>query len=243
MQPIELAVATKAAVHDVPAAFMLDLATYEHGATLGFQGADFYIAGRGGVLGETIGEVVAAAFVFFATDTVVEAWNRSAGVGTRAEAAAAFAETGHTWARNHLKGDGVDEAAEVVARLGGRVVEAVEVSGAPLFAGWRALPIPDDHIAAAHHQLNALRELRGAYHAGAVLGLGLSAKEALLLSGPAMAPIHGWSADDPVDESRRPLLAEAEAATNTAMAKAFGVLDDAEADAFAAACATLAACP
>lgn len=239
MEPIETAQATTAAIRDVPAAFMVDPATYQRGAELGYAGADFYFAGRGGVLGETSGAVVASAFTFFAPALVVDAWDRSAGVGDRATAAAEFAESGHTWARAHFTGDDLLEAAATVARLGAKVVDAADASSAPLFAGWRALAVPDDEAAAAHHQLNALRELRGAYHAGAVVGVGLAPGEAVVLADPRMAPIHGFSADDPVDEAHRPLLAEAERLTDIAMARAFEALDGAEADAFAAACATL----
>ena len=45
------------------------------GGELGFDGVDFYTAGRGGALGDVDGMVVAAAFVFFNPETVV------AGVG------------------------------------------------------------------------------------------------------------------------------------------------------------------
>lgn len=239
MQPSDLIEATTKAIHDVPAAFMVDMATYARGADLGFAGADYYFAGRGGVLGETSGAVVAAAFVFFAPETVIEAWDRSAGVESRADAAAHFAETGHEWARAHLTGDEVVAAAATVASLATRIIDASDASAAPLFAGWRSLAVPDDAVAAAHHQLNALRELRGALHGGAIRCVGMSPSEAVLLADPRMAPIHGFSPDTPVDESRRGLLAEAEALTNAAVTDAFATLNEAEADAFAAACAVL----
>lgn len=239
MQPIELAEATAGTVRDFTAAFMVDPVTYQHGAELGYSGADFYVAGRGGVLGDTTGAVVAAAFVFFTAESVTAAWDRSATVASRTDAAAEFAETGHTWARNHLAGDDVLEAAGVVARLGAKIVAAAHGAGAPLFVGWRALPVPDDAPAAAHHQLNALRELRGALHGGAVLSMGITPREAVAMADPHMAPIHGWTDDFAVDEDRRALLAQAEAMTNTAMVEAFAALDGAEADQFAEACAVL----
>ena len=58
------------------------------------------------------------------------------------------------------------------AALVGRVSDAAPVAGAPLFAGWRALPEPDDPRALALHRLNGLRELRGALHGAAVLTVG-----------------------------------------------------------------------
>ena len=55
---------------------MTDPACYAHGAELGFEGMDFYVAGRGGVLGDTPADVVVAAFVYFHPDTIRAAWER-----------------------------------------------------------------------------------------------------------------------------------------------------------------------
>lgn len=239
MEPIELARATAPCVRDFTAAFMVDPATYQRGAELGYPGADFYFVGRGGVLGDTSGAVVAAAFVFFEASVVTAAWERGAGVAPRADAAAEFAASGHAWARNHLVGDDVVSAAGVVAALGAKVVAAAQDAGAPLFAGWRALEVPTDEVAAAHHTLNALRELRGAYHGGAVLGAGLTPRQAVLLADPHMAPIHGYQPEPAVDEALRDRLAAAGEATDRAMAVPYAALAPDEADRFADACAVL----
>ena len=45
----------------LPGGFMTAPTTYERGAELGFEGADFYLAGRAGVLGEVPADVVVAA--------------------------------------------------------------------------------------------------------------------------------------------------------------------------------------
>ena len=65
MNAEEAARANADAVAYLPAGFMLDGATYKRGGELGFDGVDFYTAGRGGALGDVDGMVVAAAFVFF----------------------------------------------------------------------------------------------------------------------------------------------------------------------------------
>ena len=52
MEATEAARATAPAVVSLPAGFMLDAATYERGTSLGFDGIDFYTAGRGGALGD-----------------------------------------------------------------------------------------------------------------------------------------------------------------------------------------------
>ena len=69
--------ATADAVAYLPAGFMIDAATYKRGGELGFDGIDFYTAGRGGALGDVDGLVVAAAFVFFNPGSVVDAWERT----------------------------------------------------------------------------------------------------------------------------------------------------------------------
>ena len=235
MEPIDLAAASAPAIHDIPSKFMLDPPTYRRGAELGFNGADFYFGGRGGVLGDVSGEVVAATFAFFEVRSCADAYARAGAVMPRADAVVAFAACAHDWARTHLSGDALD----VVAELGAKVVDAASCAGAPLFAGWRAQPVPDDRAAAAAHQLNVLRELRGAYHAGAVLAAGLTPREALALEHPAMAPIHGWSDDVEPDRNLQPLLDQAALGAETAMARPFEVLDDDESEAFAAACAAL----
>jgi len=237
MEAIDLVEATEPAIHDLPSAFMLDPATYQASAEVGYVGADFYFVGRAAVLGEVSGAVAAAAMVFFAPDAVAAAFERSGAVQPRHDAAQAFAEAGHRWARDHLAG----EAAATVAELAGKLVAAAPPAGAPLFAGWRELPEPSDPPAAAHHRLNALRELRGALHGAAVLGVGLTPREALAMEHPAMAPIHGFGDDYPVADDRRPLLEAAHRATNVAFAPVLEVLTTAEADAFAAACADLRA--
>ena len=110
MTPEQAANEIREAVVRVPGGFMTDAGTYGRGAELGFQGLDFYAAGRGGVLGEVHADIVVAAFVFFAPEVVHEAWARSASVMPRAEAARAWAAVGHTWATAHLADDNDWEA-------------------------------------------------------------------------------------------------------------------------------------
>lgn len=235
MEPIDLAAASAPAIHDIPSKFMLDPPTYVLGAELGFNGADFYFAGRGGVLGDVAGEIVAAAFVFFQEQACAAAYERAGSVMARTDAVTAFAACGDEWARHHLSGDALD----VVATLGAKVVGAASCAGAPLFAGWRMLPVPEDRAAAAARQLNVLRELRGAFHAGSVLASGLTPREAMALEHPQMAAIHGWSEPLDVSDNLQVLLDRAVEGANAAMARPFEVLDADESEAFATACATL----
>ena len=194
MTPEQAAHETASAIVSTSSRFMTDPATYANAAKRGFEGMDFYIAGRGGVLGEVPAAVVTAALVFFEPSAVAAAWERSGAVMSRAEAASTWVDAMHHWARDHLADD-VDWAR--VAQLAGTIVHAAPVAGAPLFAGWRVLPEPGDPKALAMHRMNALRELRGALHEAAILTVGLTPFEAIAVRSPQMAGVFGWTEDLP----------------------------------------------
>ncbi|MGH9273555.1 MAG: helix-turn-helix domain-containing protein, partial [Acidimicrobiales bacterium] len=92
MDALAAATATAAAVSTVGSHFMLDGNTYKRGAELGFAGLDFYVTGRGGVLGDVDADVVTAAFTFFEPGHVRTQWDSGRAVMSPAEAAAAFAQ-------------------------------------------------------------------------------------------------------------------------------------------------------
>ncbi len=138
--PEQAAHETRDAILNVGGRFMRIPTTYTRGGELGFEGLDFYVAGRAGVLGEVPGSVVTAAFVFFSPDVVEPSWERSAAVMPRRDAAHEWAECAHADAREWP--DGAIDWAELATLLG-RVVAFAPVAGAPLFAGWRELPEPD----------------------------------------------------------------------------------------------------
>jgi hypothetical protein len=225
MDAEEAARAHTNAVAYLPAGFMLDGATYKRGGELGFDGVDFYTAGRGGALGDVDGPVVAAAFVFFNPDAVTRGWERTRPVMSRHDATEAFAGCLEAWARSHLPDD-VDY--ERLAELLGRINDHASPSAAPLFAAWKAVAEPKDRKARALQRLNVLRELRNALHGAAVLTAGLEPREALLIKTPFMAGVFGWEEPFPEVESRRPQWEAAEAATNRMVARAYSVLDPGE---------------
>jgi hypothetical protein len=225
VDPLAAAERTAEAVSGVPAAFMMDAVTYERGAALGFEGIDFYFLGRAGVLGDAPAAVVAATIFYFEPGTVAAAWERGRRVLSPTDAAGAFAGCAHAWAEAHLP-DGVDYAR--LAALEGKVVAGASPAGAPLFAGWRELALPESAKARALHQLQLLRELRGALHGGAVLAEGLGPTEALSVRTPFMANLFGWTEPLPDPEPCRAAWERAEAATNRAMARHLALLDDAE---------------
>jgi hypothetical protein len=209
-------------------AFMQDAATYARGAELGYAGLDFYVCGRGGLLGDTHAEVVAAAFQFWTTEQVAAGWEQGGKVQPHAEAGAEWVRLCAAYGEAHVPDlDGLERMNELL----GRVVAGASYSGAPLFAGWSAhqAPGPDRPKALAQHLLNAVRELRGGLHGGAVLAAGLTPQEACAYRAPQMAPLFGWDAEslpDPASVEDRWKVAEE--GTNRALGTALAVLDETE---------------
>lgn len=227
MDTLDAAAASGDAINGLGTQFMLDLDTYAYGNTLGFRDADFYVAGRGGALGDVPAGVVAAAFVFFAPDYIDGAWTRTADVLPRDRAAAEFAGVAHRWAGSHI-GDDVDVAR--LAQLAGRLGDAASPACAPLFAGWRALDEPDhdDAKALALHRINGLRELRGALHGACVLAQGITPHAAVARRTPYMLPVFGWQEPHPPKDEVRAPWALAQQATEQAIAPMFEALEPAE---------------
>lgn len=227
MTPLEAATASGDAVNGLGTHFMLDMDTYAYGETLGFSGMDFYVAGRGGALGDVPAGVVAAAFVFFEPGFVAAAWDRSAPVMDRSKAAAEFAGVAHRWAEANVPDD-IDAAR--LAELAGALCDAASPAGAPLFAGWCALDEPDaDHPKAlAVHRMNALRELRGALHGAAVLAHGVTPHEAVARRTPFMLDAFGWRDPHPDRDPVKAPWAHAQDATDCAASRAFEGLSETE---------------
>ena len=228
-----LAEVTAGAVSNFSSSFMLDGATYKKGAQLGFQGIDFYFAGRCGVLGDVDADVATAALAFFAPDTVRAAWDNSRDVMSRVEAGAAFAGCLEQWAADHL-GDDVDWVR--LSELAREVAAAATVAGAPLFAAWRAAPQPSDPRADALFRMNVLRELRMARHASAVIALGLDPADAVRHRTPQMLGIFGWPEAE-LDDAVADAWNEAERLTNLAFDRDLDTLHDEQRIEFAALCA------
>ena len=225
--------ATAPAVSTLSSGFMLDRATYKRGAQLGFGGIDFYFAGRGGVLGDVCGDVVASSFVFFSPTQVTAAWDASRDVMSRADTSAEFAGCMSAWADAHLD-DSVDWAR--LSELAGTVADSATVAAAPLFAAWRAAAVPKDPKQAALHRLNQLRELRMARHGAAVVALGIDPADAVRHRSPQMLGVFGWESTDVADDVVA-AWAEAERLTNLATDRDYSVLTDVEAAEFVALCA------
>lgn len=203
--------------------FMIHPDTAAFGKERGFaNGFAFYMAGRGGVLGDVDGDVVYSAFAFWNPELVSKMWEAGIATGGARAAAHLYAEACAQWGRKRLTGmDGLDRLAELLKKH----VDVVDSAGLALFAGWRAMPLPEDAPARAYHLIHVARELRGSVHVLAVAATGLTPLQAVLTEGNgdlAIAKMHGWSEVSTEGiEALQPLRARAETLTNEMMARIF----------------------
>ena len=227
MTPEDTAAAVAGPIGALGGAFMLARATLKKGPELGFpKGWSFYFSGRGGVLGDVVPDVVAASFVFFPVAWVQQQWLLGRAVMEPAAAAAAYAEASQAWGRENLDGvHGLERLVELLRR----VAAAADPAGAPLFAGWRAMPLPEDAPGAAAQLLHVMREHRGAMHSMAVLTVGLAPRDAVVAStGEGGAQFFNWPEPYPEREPLLNLHAEAEDITDELAARPYEALDEAE---------------
>jgi hypothetical protein len=151
-------------------------------AALGFTGYwDGYFAGRAAPLGRAPAEVVHAAFYNFAEGEVArhipKVWET-----TTPEAAHAARQRGCVAALRRILGELVETpgfscAAELLARAS----TGAPTDGRVMYAGLRALPMPDEPVARLWHAANMLREHRGDGHIAALVSERIGGLEAHVL--------------------------------------------------------------
>jgi hypothetical protein len=206
MEPAICASSIAPIVGDLGARFMLHPETMAAGERAGQpNGFSFYMAGRGGVLGDVDADVVYSAFMFFNPVIVAKMWNIGVAVAGASAAATSYAEACAQWGRTRLADlDGVGRLADLLARIN----SGADSAGLSLFAGWRAVPLPDDDPGRAYQSIHVLRELRGSIHVAATVAAGLTGLDAVLVGddgGEAIAKLHGWP-DATLDPERTSAL-------------------------------------
>jgi hypothetical protein len=230
-----LAAAVKDHIGALGGAFMISREAKAYGEATGWTLWTPYMRGRCGVLGDVDADVVASAVGFFPPDVVRASWE--AGTSLPAgEAARRYAEVCDAFGRRKFAALPTDEADRLADLLEAVLAEA-DVIGAPLFAGWRAMPAPEDPLARVARFAHVVRELRGGLHLVAVLSCGLTPLEAVLTgasilipSGEGNARYFGWPEPYAMpDERTRKRRVDAEELTDTLVAPAFGGLSEAQA--------------
>jgi hypothetical protein len=217
--------AVKTGIRRLGGTFMKSAEARGAAARLGLPGFTHYFAGRGGVLGDVRPDVAATAFAFFSPPFVRDHWQAGRTRLCPEQAALSYAEVCRAWGRTHLA-DFSD--VERLAELLWLVARDASAAGLPLFAGWRAFPLPDDAPGRVAQLAHVLREHRGGLHTIAVLARGLTPLEATLArdDGDQRARFLRWPEPYPAvtDEVRRRRRA-AEELTDDLAAPAYTILD------------------
>jgi hypothetical protein len=197
---------------------MLDPETMAHGAEAGYpNGFAYYVAGRGGVLGDVDSDVVFSAFMFFERTLIDKLWRAGVAVEGARAAGKRYMQSCDAWGKKHLAN--VDQL-ELFITPAEKLVSHVDSSGLSLFAGLRAEPLPSEAPARAYRLITLIRELRGCLHIAACVTHGLSGLEASLVSsGEGMTKLHGWAPPYPDVSHLVAVRDAAEKATNDAMTR------------------------
>lgn len=223
MNPEEVTAATATPIGALGRDFFFSDVVRETMAEHGFTGLPGYVGARGGVLGDVSADVVVSAFALFSPAVVEMGWNQTKEQGSPSDAAAAFAVGLGRWAADafgHL--DGLDEFA-AAARA---VFDAAVPMSQALYAGWRAMPVPDDSAAATALALHILRELRFGFHVHALSAVGMTPLEAVVArSGPQQAQLFGWGEPLPDPEPLKAVHRQAEDITSARMNEVYEAIN------------------
>lgn len=201
-------------------------ATISRGKALGLNYGQFYVMGRGGVLGDVEPATVWSAFGYFNPTMVDAQWNAAKAVMAPREAAREHFACAAAHGRDKFSEiEGIDAfvaAADAVA-------DAADAGGLSLFAAYRAEPRVEDAPGRAQQLLAVLREHRGGAHLIALRAAGVESKAAHFAKRPNDIAMFGWTADDApeITDATRAAIVEAEAITDKIVAPAYDVLDDA----------------
>ncbi len=226
------AVAAKGPIGDLGGNWMIGEAEEQATADAGMVEWQLYFLGRHGVLGDVDTDVILAAAFFFPADHLRREWGIARALMTPAEGLSRYLAVCHQWGRDRLAGlMGADRLAE----LGQKVIDSSDIVGLPLFAGWRAVPLPDAGPAFGAERcaqvLQVLREHRGACHGVALVALQLDPLIAILANqgGEQNAREYGWEPPFPeVTDADRALRARVEELTDDLAAVAYDGLTASE---------------
>ncbi|HME79104.1 MAG TPA: hypothetical protein VKI00_26640 [Mycobacterium sp.] len=160
---------------------------------LGYRGFWMgYFAARSAPLGMVSPDVVTAIFYNFAPERVAKALPSAWEIAGPEAALQARQESAVAALRRY--GLSVDENVTVGAELAGKAARQAPLDGRPLFAANRALPWPDDPLAALWHAATLLREQRGDTHIAVLAAAGVSGRECNVLQAASGAIPRGYIA-------------------------------------------------
>ena len=199
----------------------------EVGKSMGLKGMEFYVAGRGGCMGDCEGSVVAAAFGYFNPVIINAAWSlATAKQPARVIGDAHYEVAAHLGREKLADLPGLTEFTAAMEK----VFNAADPDGLALFAAFKSIPLAEDTPGRAMQLAASLREFRGSAHLIAIRSVGLTSKQAHYVKRPNDVKGFGWGEDDApvVDDQVRALMVQAENLTDALCIPAYAVLNDAE---------------
>jgi hypothetical protein len=199
----------------------------EVGKSMGLKGMEFYVAGRGGSLGDCEGSVVAAAFGYFNPVIIGAAWSLATAKQPARVIGDAHYEVAAQLGRDKLTDmPGLNEFTAAMEK----VFNAADPDGLALFAAFKSMPLAQDTPGRAMQLAASLREFRGSAHLIAIRAVGLTSKQAHYVKRPNDVKGFGWGENDApvVDDTVRALMVEAEKLTDALCIPAYSVLNEAE---------------
>jgi hypothetical protein len=224
-QATTTAVAAKGPIGDLGGNWMLGEAEEQATADAGMVEWQLYFLGRHGVLGDVDPDVILAAAFFFPADHLRREWGIARALMTPAEGLRRYLAVCHRWGRDRLAGFA---DADRLSELGLKVIDSSNALGLPLFAGWRAVPLPDPGPVSGDERcaqvMQVLREHRGACHGVALAALQLDPLMAILANqgGEENAREYGWEPPFPqVTDADRALRGRVEELTDDLAAVAY----------------------
>ena len=214
-------------INDNSYKYYFSQSTKDTGKSLGLKGMEFYVAGRGGALGDCEGSVVAAAFGYFNPIIINAAWTLAIAKHPARTIGSMHYECAAVVGREKLSA--LPNLAEFVSAMQ-KVFDAMDPDGLALFAAFKSLPLVNDLPGRAMQLAASLREYRGSAHLVAVRASGVSGIQAHFIKRPKDMKNFGWSESEyPIvnDETRARMVA-AEKLTDALCIAPYSVLNETE---------------
>jgi hypothetical protein len=226
--PEQAAANAKPGLASIVGAFAESPQTLRRARLLGLSGWAYHVSARAGALGEVRPETVAAAIGFIAPEAVIDGWEATAKTSVPMEVATWHLHEMCTWGAERLGGF---PRLTRLLELAQRVTAAVDVAALPLFAAWRAMPVPDPAPGAQLAvMLHLLQEQQLGVHVVAVRASGLTPLQAIIAGpeGETGAVAFGWQPPYPPAGPIVRRLMWAESIADSLAGQAYAVLDRAE---------------
>ena len=227
MTQSELVTTASPLINTLGSAFYFTPATLARGKELGLRGMQYYILGRGGVLGDADSSVIRSAFGYFNATVIRDAWDSGRAIVAPRVAGHEYFQSAAQHGRTTLADTpGMEAFADAAAAIN----DAADDTGLPLYAGIKSEPLADDVPARAYQLVTVLRELRGSAHLLALRAVGIDDKVAHFIKRPDAVKMFGYTPEDvpTFTDAMHAAMSEAEVLTDRLVTPAYAGLSEAQ---------------